>query len=179
MSFERTEKELLTDELIKQDIVHKFKEESHIVINIILIAFSAFVVFCFSFLTPLAWFFILIPILLLLLWHANRKKILKEIEDNRFVVVLDELLYEKRRELRKEMTFYKGRWTSYLQFLNNGRYELEGNYYVWSDKYEMSATGICNTSIPKDVFYIVLFENSKKIAMVYNRKFFNYFDYKE
>lgn len=174
MSFEQVKKEHLTDELIQQDIIHTFKEDSHITINIILIVFSIFVAFCFSLLTPFAWLLLLIPILFLLLWYCNRKKKMTEIENSRFVVVLDELLYEKQGELRTEATFYKGRWISYLQFVNNGRYELEGYYYVWSDKYKMSASGICNTSFQKDIFYVVLFENTRKIAMVYNTKFFDY-----
>ncbi len=174
MSFERVEKDHLTDELIKQDIIHKFKEDSHITINIILIVFSIFIAFCFSFLTPLAWLLLLIPIMFLLFWYFNRKRKMSEIENGRLIVVLDELLYEKQGELRTEATFYKGRWVSYLQFENNGRYELEGYYYVWSDKYKMSDSGICNTSFQKDIFYVVLFEKTRKIAMVYNTKFFDY-----
>ena len=101
-------------------------------------------------------------------------KKIKEIEKGEFIVVVDELLFEKQGELRTEATFYKGRWISYLQFSNNGRWEVEGNYYSWSDKYKMSSTGICNTSSSKDTFYIVLIKNTKKIAIGYNTKFFDY-----
>ena len=145
MSFEKLEKEYLTNDLIKQDIINGFRRDSHIATNIILIIVSIFFAFCFSFLTPYAWFVLLLPALFLLLWHIKRTKRIKEIEKGEFIVVLDELLYEKQGELRTDATFYKGRWISYLQFLNNGRWEVEGNYYSWSDKYKMSSTGICNT----------------------------------
>lgn len=174
MSFEKIERECLTNDLIKEDIINGFRSDSHIVTNIILIIVSIFFAFCFSFLTPYAWFVLLFPTLFLLFWHIKRMKKMKEIENSEFIVVLDELLYEEQGELRTEATFYKGRWISYLHFLNNGRWELEGNYYTWSDKYKMSSTGICNTSSPKDIFYVVLYKNTKKIAIGYNTKFFDY-----
>ena len=174
MPFEKIEKENLTNDLIQQDIISVFKNDSHITINIILIIVSAFFAFCFSFLTLYAWFFLLIPILFLMIWYIKRTKKIRRIKKHEFIVALDELLYEKRGELRTEATFYKGRWISYLQFLNNGRWELEGNYYSWSNKHKMSSTDICNTSNSKDVFYVVLYEDTKKIAMAYNTKFFEY-----
>ena len=125
MSFEKLEKEYLTNDLIKQDILNGVKNDSHITINIILTAVSMFFAFSFSFLTPFSWFIILLPALALSFWYVKRKKKLKEIENGEFIVVLDEMLYEKQGELRTEATFYKGRWISYLQFLNNGRWEVE------------------------------------------------------
>ena len=174
MSFEKLEKEYLTNDLIKQDILKGMKSDSHISINIILIVVSTFFAFCFSFLTPYAWLIFLFPALSFLFWYINRMKKIKEIKKCEFIVVLDELLYEKQGELRTDATFYKGIWISYLQFSNNGRWEVEGNYYSWSNKYKMSSTGICNTSSSKDIFYIVLFKNTKKIAIGYNTKFFDY-----
>lgn len=174
MSFEKIEKEHLTDDLIQQDIINGLKKDSHMTANIILIIVSVFFAFCFSFLTLYAWFLLLLPTLFLLFWYMNRMKKIKKIEKGEFIVVLDELLYEKQGELRTEATFYKGRWISYLQFSNNGRWEVEGNYYSWSNKYKMSSTGICNTSSSKDIFYIVLYKDTKKIAIGYNTKFFDY-----
>ena len=174
MSFEKMKKDVLTNDLIKRDIINGLKNDSHITINIILILVSIFVAFCFSFLTPFAWFVLLIPASTFLFWYIKRVKKLKEIENGEFIVVLDELLYEKQGQLRTEATFYKGNWISYLQFSNNGRWEMEGNYYSWSDKYKMSSTGICNTSNSKDMFYVVLYKDTKKIAIAYNTKFFEY-----
>lgn len=174
MAFKKLEKENLTNDLIQQDIINSFRNDSHITANIILIIVSAFFAFCFSFLTLYAWFALLIPALLLTIWYIKRTNKIKKIKKHEFIVVLDELLYEKQGELRTEATFYKGRWTSYLQFLNNGRWEVDGNYYSWSDKYKMSSTGICNTSNSKDMFYVVLYKDNKKIAIAYNTKFFEY-----
>ncbi len=174
MSFEKTKKETLTDDLIKKDLIYHLKNHNHIAINIFLFAVSIFVVFLFSFITYFAWFIVLIPALLILLWYIELKKKIKEIENGKFIVILDELLYEKQGELRTKATFYKGKWISYLQFSNNGRWEVEGYYYTWSDTYKMSGTGICNTSNCKDIFYIVLDKSTQKIAMGYNTKFFDY-----
>ena len=174
LSFEKAEKEHLTNDFICQDIMNRFRDDSHIVVNIILIIVSIFFAFCFSFLTPYAWFGLLLTAFILLFWYVKRRKKIKKVKECKFIVVLDELLYEKQGELRTEATFYKGRWISYLQFLSNGRWEVEGNYYSWSDKYKMSSTGICNTSSSKDIFYIVLLKDTKKIAMAYNTKFFDY-----
>ena len=174
MSFEKTEKEILTNGLIQQDIINGFRNDSHITINIILIIVSVFFAFCGSFLTLYAWFVILFPALFLMIWYIKRTKKIRKIKEHEFIVALDELLYEKQGELRTEATFYKGRWISYLQFLNNGRWEMEGNYYSWSNKYKMSSTGICNTSNSKDVFYVVLYKDTNKIATAYNTKFFEY-----
>jgi hypothetical protein len=44
----------------------------------------------------------------LVLVHKAKKK-LKEIKNGEFVVVIDELLYEKQGELRTEASFYKGK----------------------------------------------------------------------
>lgn len=174
MSLKKIEKENLTNELIQQDLINVLKNDSHTATNIILMIVSIFFAFCFSFFTPYVWFGLLIPALFLMLWYVKRMKKIKSIKKGEFSVVLDELLYEKQGELRTEATFYKGRWISYLQFLNNGRWEMEGNYYSWSEKYKMSGTGICNTSNSKDMFYVVLFNDTKKIAIAYNTKFFEY-----
>ena len=174
MSNNRIEKEILTNDLIQQDIINCLKNDNHLAVNIILIAVSIFFAFCFSRLTMYAWFFLLIPTSFLIIWYIKRINKIKKIKKYEFIVVLDEFLYEKQGELRTEATFYKGRLISYLQFLNNGKWEVEGNYYSWSDKYKMSGTGICNTSISKDVFYVVLYEDSKKIAIAYNTRFFEY-----
>lgn len=95
------------------------------------------------------------------LWYAKEK--IKEIKNGEFIVVLDELLYKKQGELRTKPTFYKPRLISYLQFLNNGRWKLDGSYYLRSNKYNMSDTGICNTSCPNDTFYVVLDKKQKNI----------------
>lgn len=174
MTLDKIEKENLTNDLIQQDIINKFKNDLHITVNIILMVFSIFFAFCFSSFTPYAWFILLIPALFFLFCYIKRIKMIKKIKQCEFIVVLDELLYEKQSELRTEATFYKGRWISYLQFSNNGRWELEGNYYSWSDKYKMSSTGICNTSSSKDTFYVVLYKDTTKIAIAYNTKFFDY-----
>ena len=48
---EKIEKENLTNDLIQQDIINGFKNDSHITTNIILIIVGIFFAFCFAFLT--------------------------------------------------------------------------------------------------------------------------------
>lgn len=67
MSFEKIEKENLTNDLIQQDIINGFKNDSHITTNVILIIVGIFFAFCFAFLTPYAWLFLLIPALLFMI----------------------------------------------------------------------------------------------------------------
>ena len=50
MSFEKIEKENLTNDLIQQDIINGFKNDSHITINIILIIVGIFLFFVLLFL---------------------------------------------------------------------------------------------------------------------------------
>ncbi len=111
MSFEKTKKETLTDDLIKKDLIYHLKNHNHIAINIILLAVSIFVAFSFSRLTPFSWFIVLIPAVLMPIWTNKRRKKIKEIENCEFAVILDELLYERRGEVRTEATFYKGKRT--------------------------------------------------------------------
>ncbi len=174
MSFEKPKKETLTDDLIKKDLAHQFKNDDHVATSIILLGVSIFFAFLFSFLTPFAWLIVLIPIILLVIWYIRRRKKLKAIENGEFIVVTDEFLYERQGELRTEPSFYKGKHISYLEFASNGRWELEGSYYTWSDTYKMSGTGICNTSNAKDTFYLVLYKSTYKIAVGYNTKYFDY-----
>ena len=72
------------------------------------------------------------------------------------------------------MTFYKGRYVSCLEFGCNGSWELEGSYYTWSKLYRMSDSGICNTSLVGDEFYLVLYNKNEKILIGYNSRFFDY-----
>ena len=50
MSFEKIEKENLTNDLIQQDIINGFKNDSHITTNIILIIVGIFLLFALLFL---------------------------------------------------------------------------------------------------------------------------------
>lgn len=58
MSFEKIEKENLTNDLIQQDIINGFKNDSHITTNIILIIVCIFFCFllCFSYSVRMAVF---------------------------------------------------------------------------------------------------------------------------
>ncbi len=174
MAFEKITKEILTDELIKKDIIYLFKNDNHTAVNVILSVVSLLLVAFLSIFTPFAWLLILIPALVLIYSYNSRKKKIKEIENGEFTVVTDELLYEKQGEIRTEATFYKSKYISYLQFSGNGRWEVSGDYYAWSEKYKMSDSGICNTANAKDIFYLVLYNSTYKIAIGYNTKFFDY-----
>ena len=50
MSFEKVEKENLTNDLIQQDIINGFKNDSHITTNVILIIVGIFLLFVLLFL---------------------------------------------------------------------------------------------------------------------------------
>lgn len=174
MSFEKIEKEILTDALIKQDVIYQFKTDGHAAINIILGGISVFFIFLFSLFSPYVWIALAIPAALLAISYIRRAIKLSEIKNGNFIVITDTLLYEKQGEVRMTPTFYKSRWVSYMQFESSGRWELSGRYYTWSTNYKMSESGICNTSLSGDTFYLVMQEKDRKIVMGYNTRFFDY-----
>ena len=131
-------------------------------------------VFLFSLLSPYAWAALVIPVLFFVFSYVVRCSKLRDVKNGQFSVITDKLLYEKQGELRTEPTFYKGKWISYLQFENSGRWELEGTYYTWSNIYKMSDTGVCNTSFQGDVFYLVITKQNNRVVMGYNMRFFYY-----
>ena len=49
MSFEKIEEENLTNDLLQQDIINGFKNDSHITTNVILIIVGIFIAFCWFF----------------------------------------------------------------------------------------------------------------------------------
>lgn len=106
--------------------------------------------------------------------NVFKKSTERNIKNGNFTVITDKLVDEKQNEPRTEMTFHKGRYVSYLEFGCNDRWELEGSYYTWSKLYRMSDSGICNTSLVGDEFYLVLYNKNNKILMAYNSRFFDY-----
>ena len=76
----KIEKENLTNDLIQQDIINGFKNDSHITTNVILIIVGIFFAFCFAFLTPYAWLFLLIPAWLFMIWYIKRTHKIKKIK---------------------------------------------------------------------------------------------------
>lgn len=116
----------------------------------------------------------MIPVFFLIFFYINRHLKIAKIKNGEYSVITDTLLYEKQGELRTEPTFYKGKWISYLQFENCGRWELEGMYYTWSNTYKMSDCGICHTALQGDTFYLVIDKPTHKVMMGYNTRFFDY-----
>lgn len=174
MSLKQEKREILTNDLIKQDILYQFKNHDHIIINTILCAIGMLFIFFFSFLSPYWGIALVIPFFFLIFFYINRHLKIAKIKNGEYSVITDKLLYEKQGELRTGPTFYRGKWISYLQFEDLGRWELEGMYYTWSSTYKMSDSGICNTSLQGDMFYLAIDKKSNKIIMGYNTRFFDY-----
>lgn len=174
MFSEKVQKETVTDDLIKKDILHLLRSDGHEVVNVILSVVCIAVAAFFTIFTPYAWFLLLIPASVFAIIYINRYRLKRDIKNGNFTVITDKLVDEKQNEPRTEMTFYKGRYVSYLEFGCNDRWELEGSYYTWSKLYRMSDSGICNTSLVGDEFYLVLYNKNNKILMAYNSRFFDY-----
>ena len=175
MSFKRTEKEILTDDFIKQDLLYQFNYIAPLIaISIILCIVSISVFIPFIFISPYAWVVLLIPVFFFVISYIVRNLKMTRVKNGEYAVITGKLLYEKRNELRTELTFYKPKWISYLQFEGYGRWELWGMYYTWSNLYKMSGEGICNTSFVGDTFHLVINKKNNKIVMGYNTKFFDY-----
>ena len=80
MLLEKTEKENLTDDLIKQDIINEMKKNSSITIDIILMIVSVFFALCLSFFTVFAWLIVLIPVVAFFIRYGMRKKKLRKLK---------------------------------------------------------------------------------------------------
>ena len=175
MASKRTEKEILTDSLIKQDILSQFNCVGPLIAASIILCIASISVFIpFLFVSPYAWVVLAIPAFFVLFSYIVRNSKMTKVKNGEYVVITDKLLYEKRHELRTEPTFYKPKWISYLQFENGSRWEVWGMYYTWSNLYKMSGEGICNTSFGGDTFYLVIDKKNNKVVMGYNTKFFDY-----
>ncbi len=47
-------------------------------------------------------------------------------------------------------------------------------YYSWSETFRMSPTGLCNTSVQGDEFYVIRLQEQYEVACVYNTKMFEW-----
>ena len=168
------EKETLTDDLIRIDILNSQKTEGRMAINVILSVVCVFFIFLFSFFSPYVLLALLFPAAFLISSYIGEFTKSQKIQNMKFEVITDKFLYDKQGELRTDQSFYKGQYISYLQFENSGRWELEGRYYTWSEINEMSASGICHTSFPGDTFYLVIDKKNRTVLMGYNTNFFDY-----
>ena len=186
-------KETLTDENIKKDMMKNAYNEEH---NILLDrrVFSAFV---FPILLIISIFLLenlilsiafavvsIFNIILIIpvLRHSREDK--RKIDNLDFIIVRDKLshisketVYEHSRygdsdRDLKEVTVFNFESRSW-------RVVPTKTHYDWSKTYYMSTTGLCNTSLMGDEFYIVINKTSHKIAYVYNTKLFEYKGYKE
>ena len=60
----------------------------------------------------------------------------------------------------------------FLHFRRYGRFQLlEGSYYKWSPNFSTTSDGICDRSMTKDIFLLVIIDK-KTIVAVYNLKLF-------
>lgn len=126
---------------------------------------------------------------LLVIRKVNKEMSLKRtwVENGEFRIVGDKI--ERARmddNFRNEKSLSEG--NDLLVFTRYGKYYIPLiTHYEWSKDYYLSPSGMFNTSIVGDTFYLVLFtqDPKQKIAMVYNTKFFKLedcddpFDYEE
>lgn len=176
MSFNKTKKEILTDDLIKQDILNLTKNNDHVPIDIILTVISVMMILPLGLFSLYAWFAFLIPVFLFGLSHIVRRRKREAMKKTEFFVTADKLLCVKTDEFRTEpsLSVYKPMWNAYLQFENHGRWEPDGIYYTWSNLYKMSDDGIFYRSLVGDTFYLAIDKKNGKILVGYSTKFFDY-----
>lgn len=186
-------KETLTDENIKKDMMkNAYNEEHNILLDKkifsafvfpILLIISIFILqnLILSIALAVATIFnviIIIPVLR----HSREDK--RKIDNLDFIMVRDKLshisketVYEYSRYGRNDRDL---REVTVFNFESRTwRVVPTKTHYEWSKTYYMSTTGLCNTSLMGDEFYIVINKTSHKIAYVYNTRLFEYTGYKE
>ncbi len=91
-------------------------------------------------------------------FHIGREVLTGTIEDNELTSGLG---HRYAKHVRK-LVFSYGSWT------------VPTICYEWSKDYRMSATGVLNTSVTGDEFFVVTYEGDGEVVAAYNTKFFDY-----
>ena len=177
MFSEKVQKETVTDNLIKQDILYLMKADNYTIkfdafmCGVVLIPITAVM----SIITPYVWFLLLIPAAIFAIIFAVRYRWMRNIKSGEFTVITDKLVHEEWEASRRLSLKPAGTPTvTVMDFFNCGRWELDGDYYRWSKLYSMSGSGVFNRSHVGDEFILVLYNNNDKILIGYNTKFFDY-----
>lgn len=170
------QKEKLTMDKIKADLSGVFKTNiGAIIISVVLFLLFLGVVLLANTLTPSNFFIYLfaIPVLLLLLpviMSVIKTIKLYKVLNNTQCIVKDKLIgkeikeYYTRHGLVKYYFFY---------FSGYGEYQVRGEYYKWSQNFNMWYDGLYRQSDCGDEFYLVLTKrHTGKILLVYNTQMF-------
>ncbi|MBP3685465.1 MAG: hypothetical protein J6J21_00360 [Clostridia bacterium] len=195
--FHRREK--LTDELIRMDVCRHLQEQTsgQFRLAFFWLIWSVLVAFCSGILVfgydirPVSieiWYtgvfvfsigFLLWCIGRIIFLLIERKRAVKKAEALQLSVCREKLLSVSEICLSKaERVVFRrwGRlnapeWTKILHF-PSGQWKVFGYFYRWSKLYRMSATGVGNTAVVGDEFYLVFSEGT--LVYAYNTKFFRY-----
>ena len=180
-------KELLTDQNIISDLLkyedYKYSNaEDHSFTYIIPYAAVAILLGRLFSSWLLGGLIMLIPLYhlyrLILVWREKRLR-KQAIKNGGFTVITDrlshiaeEVIYEphtgrRSAHLTKTVTFFyfpSAQW----------RVPPFSKHYSWSRDFHLSSSGLLNTSVPDNEFYLVLVDNQAEVGYIYNKKFFRY-----
>lgn len=176
MAFEKVTKEVLTNEIILNDLKHNLKchvttsnEKTHlIIISIILIIIT----YMFLIIKPqYALLLLLIPVCYFIIINNLQSKKIKSLSVKDFSVTTNKLV-----DIREEAATTGRRCSTQIKcyFESGAEWEVPYRNYTWSKVYCLSDNGVENTSLVGDTFYIVQLYESNQTIIAYNTKFFDF-----
>jgi hypothetical protein len=118
---------------------------------------------------------LLVPVIIVL-YYAGKFSVelykARSMKQGEFRFVTDELQYaEVRTVVRRTHHHYVPEDTYYLVFKCYGEFRAYNKVYYRGTTMEMGRTGVYNTAVQGDEFYLLL-SPKQEILMVYNKKFF-------
>lgn len=184
MQEEKT-KEILTKENIKRDLKYAASRR-----------FSNRIAYRLDFVIPWLFAAILVGALTRILWIAalmsifpayhlvqlareyipyrkNVSRIIRgefSVHRDTLVKICSETIYEPWVGRRGRIHYYKE--VSFFHFEQFDWRVVYGKHYTWSDFISMSTTGLENTSVEGNTFFVAVYNNSPEVGYVYNTKFF-------
>ncbi len=185
-------KEILTDEVILQDILkHEVKKaknnDNKTLVWVMPIAAVAFLAgYTVSWvLAALIGLVAIVPIVLYFKQNKKDREIVESVEyDSEFVICTDKLSHIDKEQVYEPHSHYSpGRrsrthYTKYVTvfYFDHAKWRVPETekFYAWSKEMYISPEGLDNTSLRGDEFYLVSRKGEVEVAYAYNRKFFEY-----
>ena len=173
------EKEKLTNELILKDIQYSkshYEPKKDMQMDNFIFYGSQFLILLIFYFTwvPYVFFLELIPIGFFAIHSMLKGKNVKQLSEKDFSVYTDRLasVQETFIDVGGKYGRYQKRVSLYFE--GGSEWEIPYTNYAWSKTFKMSRNGVNNTSIQGDRFYLVRLNDTGKIAVAYNEKFFSY-----
>ncbi|MBQ2806906.1 MAG: hypothetical protein IJF08_07640 [Clostridia bacterium] len=185
-------KEILTDEVILQDILKNEEKKAQNndnktliwVMPIAALAILAGYAVSWVLAIPIG-LLAIVPIVLYFKQNKKDREIVESVEyDGEFVISTDKLSHIDKEQVYEPHTHYRPGMSTHTHYtkcitvfyFDNAKWRVPETekLYAWSKEMYISPEGLDNTSLRGDEFYLVSRKGEAEVAYAYNRKFFEY-----